>query len=209
LGGLALGATGALLAIWAIRQIDEYGVEVGISIALAAAAYACAQALHLSGAIAVVVAGLMVGNRAGGAMSDTSRRYLTGFWILISDVLNALLFLLLGLQMLVVPLDWRMAVIWALASALVIGARLIVVLPWGAFFRFHEGQRGASLVLTWGGLHGALSLAQALSTQPSGQSLEISLVIDNLLRRDRVSPFARLDVRPASASVSTFPHGSG
>jgi CPA1 family monovalent cation:H+ antiporter len=69
--------------------------------------------------------------------------------------------------MLVVPLDLRMAGLWLWAMALVTAARLLVVLPWGAFFHFRHRQRGASLILSWGGLHGALSLALALSA-PQG-----------------------------------------
>jgi CPA1 family monovalent cation:H+ antiporter len=167
-GGMALGAGAAFVAIRAMRAIDDYAVEVGISIALATGVYASARFFHVSGAIAVVMAGLMVGN-AGlqTAMSDTTQRYLKSFWHLVDDVLNALLFLLLGLQMLIIPLDFRKAGLWVVAILLVASARVAVVLPWGSFFQRRKKQKGASLLLSWGGLHGALSLALALSLPPS------------------------------------------
>jgi CPA1 family monovalent cation:H+ antiporter len=165
---MALGAGAAFVAIRAMRAIDDYAVEVGISIALATGVYASARFFHVSGAIAVVMAGLMVGN-AGlqTAMSDTTQRYLKSFWHLVDDVLNALLFLLLGLQMLIIPLDFRKAGLWVVAILLVASARVAVVLPWGSFFQRRKKQKGASLLLSWGGLHGDLSLALALSLPPS------------------------------------------
>jgi CPA1 family monovalent cation:H+ antiporter len=100
-------------------------------------------------------------------MSDTTQRYVRGFWTLVDEILNALLFLLLGLQLLSVPVESRAFGLWAAAIPLVLLARLATVLPWGAYFRFRHEERGASLILTWGGLHGALSLALALSLPPS------------------------------------------
>jgi CPA1 family monovalent cation:H+ antiporter len=129
----------------------------------------------VSGPIAVVVAGLMVGNLGmRTAMSDMTQRHVHGFWTLVDEILNALLFLLLGLELVVVPFDSRMAGLWLVAILLVILARLIVVAPWGAFFRRREQQRGASLLLGWGGLHGALSLALAL-TLPPGEARSLIL----------------------------------
>ncbi len=168
LGGLALGVAGGLLVVVAMRALDDYVVEVALSIALAAGVYSLGQALHLSGAIAAVAAGLVVGDHGvRTAMSEVTRRYLEGFWSLVDEILNALLFLLLGLEMVVLPFDLRYAGLWATAIPLVLLARLATVLPWGAYFRFRQGERGSSLVLTWGGLRGALSLALALQTPQS------------------------------------------
>jgi CPA1 family monovalent cation:H+ antiporter len=164
LGGLALGGATAWVVTRAMREIDDYGVEVGLTIALAAGAYALANALHLSGAIAVVVAGLIVGDQKGRqTMSAHTERYLRGFWALVDEVLNALLFLLLGLELLVIPFDIRLAGLWAAAILLVLVARFVVVLPAGAWFGLKQKERGATVLLGWGGLHGALSLALALS----------------------------------------------
>jgi CPA1 family monovalent cation:H+ antiporter len=85
------------------------------------------------------------------------------FWHAADEILNGLLFLLLGLQIFVVPFEPREVGVWAVAIVLVIVARLAVVLPWGAYFHFQQRERGASLLLTWGGLRGAISLALALS----------------------------------------------
>lgn len=174
-GGLTLGLSASLLVIAGMRAIDDYAVEVGLSIALAVGVYALADALHVSGPIAVVVAGLMVGNLGmRTAMSDMTQRHVHGFWTLIDEILNALLFLLLGLELVVVPFESKMVGLWGAAILLVVVARLIVVAPWGAFFRRREQQRGASLLLGWGGLHGALSLALAL-TLPQGEARTLIL----------------------------------
>lgn len=167
-GGLALGLVMGFAAVRAMRTIDDYAVEVSITIALAMAAYALAQALNLSGAIAVVAAGLIVGDGSTAAiMSETTRRYVRAFWTLIDENLNALLFLLLGLQLAIVSLNARHAGLWVAAIVLVCGVRLAIVWPWGWYFRRRLDERGATLILAWGGLHGALSLALALSLPAS------------------------------------------
>ncbi len=167
-GGLVLGLVAGIAAVRAMRAIDDYAVEVSITLALATGAYALAQSLGLSGPISVVAAGLIIGdNGAASAMSETTRRYLQAFWTLIDEILNALLFLLLGLELVVVDLRWRDAGLWLAAIALVLLARLVVVSPWGAFFRIRRVEHGATAILAWGGLHGALSLALALSI-PAG-----------------------------------------
>lgn len=166
-GGLVFGLAAGWLAIRVIRTIDDYAVEVTLSLALAAGAYAAAQALGISGPIAVVAAGLLMGDTGVKTMSETTQRYVRGFWTLIDEILNALLFMLLGLEILVIPFDLRLAGLWGAALVLVLAARFAVVLPWGAYFQVRERERHAGLVLGWGGLHGALSLAMALSV-PSG-----------------------------------------
>jgi CPA1 family monovalent cation:H+ antiporter len=175
-GGLVLGIGAGALIIRGMRAIDDYAVEVTLSLALATGAYALAQRLGVSGPIAVVAAGLLVGDHGlSAAMSDTTQRYVRAFWTLVDEILNGLLFLLLGLEILVIPLDPRLVGLWAAALVLVLAARFAVVLPWGAYFQVRQGQRHAGIVLAWGGLHGALSLAMALSV-PKGpaQSLILS-----------------------------------
>jgi CPA1 family monovalent cation:H+ antiporter len=177
LGGAALGAALGALVIRAVRAIDDYAVEVTLSLALAAAVYALAQAIEVSGPIAVVAAGLLVGDRGlRTAMSETTRRYVRSFWTLVDEILNALLFLLLGLQVLVVPFNARLAGLQLAAIVLVLAARFAVVLPWGAYYAVRQQQRHAGLILGWGGLHGALSLALALSVPPGpARSLMLSI----------------------------------
>ena len=167
-GGLVLGVVSGLLVIRAMRAIDDYAVEVTLSLALATGAYAMAQMLGVSGPIAVVAAGLLVGDSGfRTAMSDTTQRYVQGFWTLVDEILNGLLFLLLGLEVLVIPFDLRLAGLWGVALVLVLAARFAVVLPWGTYFQLRQQERHAGVVLGWGGLHGALSLALALSV-PKG-----------------------------------------
>ncbi|MDB5450264.1 MAG: hypothetical protein JWQ52_1392 [Phenylobacterium sp.] len=167
-GGLVLGVVSGLMVIRAMRAIDDYAVEVTLSLALATGAYAVAQMLGVSGPIAVVAAGLLVGDSGfRTAMSDTTQRYVQGFWTLVDEILNGLLFLLLGLEVLVIPFDLRLAGLWSVALVLVLAARFAVVLPWGTYFQLRQRERHAGVVLGWGGLHGALSLALALSV-PKG-----------------------------------------
>jgi CPA1 family monovalent cation:H+ antiporter len=167
-GGLALGVVAGLVVLRAMRAIDDFVVEVSLTVALAMAVYSGAQALHLSGPIAVVGAGLLVGDtRAEKAMSDTTQVYLKSFWTLVDEILNALLFLLLGLQLLVVPWKVQLAGLCIAATALVLASRFVVVLPWGSYLLLRHEERGANVILGWGGLHGALSLALALSLPPS------------------------------------------
>jgi CPA1 family monovalent cation:H+ antiporter len=175
-GGLALGVIAAAAAIWAIRRVDDFVVEVSLSLALAMGVYAVAQAVHLSGPIAAVGAGLLMGDSRGPAtMSEVTRAHLTSFWTLIDELLNAVLFFLLGLLFLVTPFTLGRLSLAAAAIALVLAARVVVVLPWGAYFRLRHEERGAGPILVWGGLHGALSVALAL-TLPPGPARPLILV---------------------------------
>ena len=167
-GGLLVGLAGGWLVLRLMRAVDDYAVEVTLTLALAAGAYVLAQALHLSGPIAAAAAGLLIGDsRMGSVMSKITRRYVTNFWTLVDEVLNALLFLLLGLQLLVVPFRAKDIGLWLIAILLALVARFLVAAPWGLFFTLRLGERGATRLMTWGGLHGALSLALAL-TLPEG-----------------------------------------
>lgn len=209
LGGLVLGAAAGWIVVWAMRAIDDYSVEVGLSLALATGIYAFASALHLSGPIAVVAAGLVVGDSGlKTAMSHTTQRYVRGFWTLIDEILNALLFLLLGLELLVIPLELHCAGLWLVAIVLVLAARFVVVLPWGAYFHIREQERGASLLLGWGGLHGALSLALALSlpespARPLILSTTFAVVLTSVLLQGLTfGPLAARPSRRSARSVS-------
>jgi CPA1 family monovalent cation:H+ antiporter len=128
------------------------------------ASYAIAQAVHLSGAIAVVGAGMMFGGaRAKEAMQGQTEIYLMGYWTLVDEILNALLFLLLGVEMITVPFYAHQSGLLLGAIPLVLIARFAVVLPWGAYYRIRHSEKRPTLILGWGGLHGALSLALALT----------------------------------------------
>jgi len=165
LGGVALGLFTGWITYRAMASMDEYTLEVLISLGAVAVTYAIALRLHLSGPIAVVVAGLLVGNRGVEfAMSEKTREHLFSFWELLDEILNSVLFLLIGLEFLVLTLD--PGHIWLIMSAipLVLGARLVAVsVPIVTLGRWLKFTRGAIPVLTWGGLRGGISVALVLS----------------------------------------------
>jgi CPA1 family monovalent cation:H+ antiporter len=165
LGGAVLGLLAGYIAYHAMRQIDDYGIEVLISLALVTGSYALASSLHLSGPIAVVVAGLLIGNRGTShAMSETTRGYLYGFWTLIDEILNSVLFLLIGLEVLVLQFD--LGNMWLAAAVIPIAlvARLFAVaIPVLALNSVAHFVPGTIPVLTWGGIRGGISIALALS----------------------------------------------
>ena len=165
LGGALLGLVCGYLAYRAMRAIDDYTIEVLISLALVTGGYALAAKLHMSGPIAVVVAGLLIGYRGPrDALSDETQRYLFGFWTLVDEVLNSVLFLLIGLEVLVLRLDPSFGWLAGIAVPLVLGARLLAVsVPVLALRSTHSFVRGTIPVLTWGGLRGGISIALALS----------------------------------------------
>jgi len=165
LGGAALGLAGGFIAYHAMKQIDNYSVEVLISLGLVTGSYALASRIGTSGPIAVVVAGLLIGNRGPEyAMSDLTQRYLFGFWTLLDEILNAILFLLIGLEVLVLRYDASFAWTAAASIPLVLAARLVSVsLPVLVLSRWNHFVDGTIPVLTWGGLRGGISVALALS----------------------------------------------
>jgi CPA1 family monovalent cation:H+ antiporter len=165
LGGAALGMIGGLVAYWMMRIIDEHNIEVMITIALVTGVYALALRLHASGPIAVVVAGLFIGNHgARFAMSETTREHVFQFWELTDEILNSVLFLLIGLEVLVVtfsPEHFGMALA---VIPIVLVARLVAVaIPIGLLRLRASFEEGAIRILTWAGLRGGISVALALS----------------------------------------------
>jgi monovalent cation:H+ antiporter, CPA1 family len=165
LGGAVLGFVTGYLAYRAMRRIDDYPMETLISLALVAGTYALAARLHMSGPIAVVVAGILVGNRGPvDAMSDLTQRYVFGFWTLVDEILNSVLFLLIGLEVLVLRFDPSFAGLAAASIPLVLLARFLAVAgPVLLLQGRQEFVRGTIPVLTWGGLRGGISIALALS----------------------------------------------
>lgn len=164
-GGALLGLVTGYIAYRAMRAIDEYAIEVLISIALVTGTYALASHLHISGPISVVVAGVLIGNRGVDlAMSDTTQRYLLSFWTIIDEILNSVLFLLIGLEVLVLQFapDFVPLALAAIPIALV--ARFCAVaLPVLALSIRTQFERGAIIILTWAGVRGGISIALALS----------------------------------------------
>ncbi|MEM7300535.1 MAG: sodium:proton antiporter [Pseudomonadota bacterium] len=164
-GGIVLGGIAGWIAYRAMATINEYSIEVLITLGIVAATYAVALRLHVSGPIAVVVVGLLVGNRGARiGMTKETRANLFGFWEMIDEVLNSILFLLIGLEVLVLTIEPKFAWIAVAAIPLVLVARLIAVsIPiWMLSFK-QTFTAGAIPTLTWGGLRGGISVALALS----------------------------------------------
>lgn len=165
IGGAVLGAAAGWIAYRAMATMDESMLEILLSVGIVAATYALCLRLHLSGPIAVVVVGLLIGNRGARlAMSDETRDSMFSFWELVDEILNSVLFLLIGLEVLVISLDPSFGWLAVATIPLVLLARLMAVsLPiWLLSFR-QTFTSGAIPVLTWGGLRGGISVALALS----------------------------------------------
>jgi monovalent cation:H+ antiporter, CPA1 family len=163
IGGLAFGLALGYGGFWAMRSIDNYKVEVLITLVIVMIGYALAQHIHVSGPLAMVVAGMITGNKGKAkAMSDTTRDYVTKFWELIDEILNAVLFLLIGFEMLVISLDTNIIIIGCICIVLVLAARWISVAIPVTIFR-SKFEKHAIRILTWGGLRGGISVALALS----------------------------------------------
>ena len=164
-GGAALGLAAGYIGYRAMHGIDEASLEVLISLALVMVTYALALALHMSGPLAMVVAGLFIGNRGVKyAMSEQTREYVLTFWTLIDEILNSVLFLLIGLEVLVVALSPDYFGVALLAIPLTLFARaLSVSIPIAILSRWRTFTKGAVPVLIWGGLRGGIAVALALS----------------------------------------------
>ncbi|MDX4016129.1 sodium:proton antiporter [Pseudomonas aeruginosa] len=163
-----------------MRGIDQYQVEVMLTLALVIGGAALAARLHVSAPIAMVVAGLIIGNHGRHyAMSDETRRYVDKFWELIDEILNALLFALIGLELLLLPFSWlHVAAAFALGGAVLV-SRLLTVGPAILVLRRFRGANrqvpaGTIRILVWGGLRGGVSVALALSL-PLGPERDLIL----------------------------------
>ncbi len=167
-GGAIFGLVLGYVGYWMLRSIDNYQVEVLITIAMVTGGYALAQHLHLSGPIAIVIAGLMIGNQGRLlAMSETTRDRLDNFWELIDEVLNAVLFLLIGVEILLIHFLPSYLYSALLIIPLVVVARFISVgLPISLLRLKNTYSPHAIKILTWGGLRGGISVALVLSLPP-------------------------------------------
>ena len=165
LGGALLGLGLGWVTYRMLRSVDEYTVEILLTLALVMGGYALARLLDLSGPIAVVFAGLFIGNHGRRfAMSQRTREHLDTFWALVDEILNAVLFVLIGLEVLLLrfPLGYLLAA--AFSIVVVLAARLAVVSASVTLAVMHlELARRAIAILTWGGLRGGISVALALS----------------------------------------------
>ena len=182
-GGLAFGLAVGALGYLVLRTLDDHRLEILVTLALAAGGYALAAALHLSAPLAMVVIGLLIGNHGRHlAMSATTREHLDTFWELVDEVLNAVLFLLIGLELLLLPLPgpWSLVGITAavLAVPVVLACRLVGIGLPVTLLRLagRAFSPRAVRIITWAGLRGGISVALALSL-PSGDERSLLLLM--------------------------------
>ncbi len=178
LGGALFGLLIGYIAFRMLASIDNYQVEILLTLALVFGGYALASAIHVSGPIAIVVAGLLIGNEGRKyAMSDKTREHLDNFWELIDEILNAILFVLIGLEVLILSFQYQY--LWA-------GLMMIVVTLLSRFISVGIPVSLMKLrttftpkivrILTWGGLRGGISIALAL-TLPNDNYREALLMV--------------------------------
>ena len=175
-GGAVFGLLAGGLTFYLLRSIDSYQVEILLTLALVMGGYTVASALHLSGPIAMVVAGLVIGNHGRLlAMSDSTREHLDSFWELVDEILNAVLFVLIGLEILLLSFheEYLLATI-AIIPAVLLARFVSVGLPITVMRRFRRFSPRVIEILTWGGLRGGISVALVLSL-PGGMEREVIL----------------------------------
>lgn len=177
-GGIVFGLVAGVITYRMLRGIDDYQVEILLTLALVMGGYALATALHLSGPLAMVAAGLVIGNHGRRfAMSDHTREHLDTFWKLVDEMLNAVLFVMIGLEVLVLSFDVRLLTAGLLAIPLVLAVRFAAVgLGVSLLRRRKTFSPHAVKIMAWGGIRGGISVALALSL-PAGPEREVILAV--------------------------------
>ncbi|NND98824.1 MAG: hypothetical protein HKN47_16015 [Pirellulaceae bacterium] len=166
LGGILLGLALGYLVYKLMRSIDDYEIEVMITLACVMGGYSLAHLLGLSAPLAMVVAGLIVGNDTvrGTAMSKETEHYVDQFWELMDMLMNAILFVLIGLELLILEIRTEYIIASLLAIVIVLLSRyLSLILPVRFFSDRLKFAPHTSIIMTWGGLRGGISIALALS----------------------------------------------
>ena len=171
LGGVIFGFVIGGITYAMLKRVDNYQVEILLTLALVTGGYAMAEVLHVSAPIAIVVAGLLIGNHGRLlAMSEITVERLDTFWELIDEILNAVLFVLIGLEILVITFGAHLLIAGVLSIFIVLIARFISVgVPIFFIRKFRELTPGVIKILTWGGLRGGISVALALSLPASAE----------------------------------------
>lgn len=177
-GGMAFGAVLGYVTYRLLASIDSYQEEVLITLAAVLGGYSLAAHLHVSGPLAMVVTGLIIGNQGRAlAMSDTTREHIDSFWELLDSILNAVLFVLLGLQIVLVPISAQLALGATIVVIATLLARYVSVgLPLALWGNRMKLPRGTWQVMTWGGLRGGISVALALSV-PAGAERDLLVAL--------------------------------
>ncbi|SEW05355.1 sodium/proton antiporter, CPA1 family [Chryseobacterium wanjuense] len=164
-GGIFMGLIIGFIGYKLMKSIDHFQTEILISLAMVMGGYSLCHSIHVSGPLAMVVAGLMTGNRGKElAMSDITKDYLGKFWEVTDEILNAVLFMLIGLEIVIVSFDLSYLTIGIITALIIIIARFVSLYIPAVLFRFKKVFGTKSLfIMTWGGLRGGISIALALS----------------------------------------------
>ncbi|MEM6264020.1 MAG: sodium:proton antiporter [Bacteroidota bacterium] len=165
IGGIVLGLLFGYVAYHMLKNLDEYRTEVLITLAVATGGYSTAIAFHVSGPLVVVVAGLFIGNSSErGAMSQVTQDYINKFWEILDEALNAILFVLIGLELLVVKMTLTYLLIGLFAAVVSVVIRYLALSIPSSVFGLKKTFESYTLpIMTWGGLRGGISIALALS----------------------------------------------
>ncbi len=178
IGGILLGLLVGYVSFLMLRSIDNYQVEVMITLAVVMGGYTLAETVHVSGPLAMVAAGLITGNQSYNlGMSDITEEYVDKFWELLDEILNAILFVLMGLELLIIEI--KPLYLWIGLTMIVVTlvARYISLWIPSYIIRYRERIDKYTLnILTWGGLRGGISIALALSlSEALGRSMWVPI----------------------------------
>ncbi|QPH39702.1 cation:proton antiporter [Pedobacter endophyticus] len=176
-GGIIMGLIFGYILYLLLKSIDHYETEILLTLAFVMGGYGLFNFIHISGALAMVVMGLMVGNfRQKLSMSDTTQEYIHKFWELVDVVLNAILFIMIAFVLVVIDFQTKYIFIGVISVFIVLLSRIVIVyLPHLAIPRLLKLTNKEAKIISWGGLRGGLSLALALSL-PNGETKNIILV---------------------------------
>jgi CPA1 family monovalent cation:H+ antiporter len=176
-GGVLMGLLMGYCLHLFLKTIDHYETEILLTLAFVMAGYTYCNYLHISGALAMVVMGLMVGNfRQDIAMSDITQEYVHKFWELVDVILNAILFILIAFVLIVIDFKTKYILVGLISIFIVLLSRIIIVyLPHLMFPKLLNLTNNEAKIISWGGLRGGLSLALVLSL-PDNETKNILLI---------------------------------
>lgn len=177
-GGVLFGLLLGYVGFRMLKRIDHYQTEVLITLAMVMGGTSLAAMFHFSGALAMVVAGLFIGNKGAlEAMSEETNDYIHKFWEMVDEIFNAILFVLIGLELLIIPFELSFLFVGLIAILIIILARLLSLIIPSYIFRFkYEFPKSTFILMTWGGLRGGISIALALSlTEGMQRNLIVSV----------------------------------
>lgn len=165
IGGIALGLALGYAGFLMLKKIDHYQTEVLITLAMVMGGISLAPTFHFSGPLAMVIAGLFIGNKGAlEAMSKQTSDYVHKFWEMVDEIFNAILFMLIGFELLIIPFEISFLYIGLISIFIVIMVRFIsLAVPSYVFRLEYEFPKKTYLIMTWGGLRGGISIALALS----------------------------------------------